>query len=376
MKEERKRILEMVERGNLSASEAITLLEELEKSTKSAGEKEQEIINELAVVVHDDQSKQSQDEGPYKSSSPKDKLFDLLETAIKKIRELDLDFNFGQSAEVSHIFHQNAVSLKDIDVSIANGSLKLVPWEQENVRADVQARVYRVDNQDEARKELLESVVFDVEDGRLRFIAQQKWMKVDAVLYVPDAAYEKVRAKLFNGPVSGENLTAADLKAKTGNGKVSFKNINGRKLEAETANGHIKVEGCDLEKLEAETINGAVNVGGSIRTADLRTFNGNIHCELKGSAEYITAKATTGAIDIFVPEGMAVDGELRSNLGGFQVDLDRIQLLEEKSEVIQKLLRFKTIQENGQQTRIAVETKTGSISIKKSILPMNQETEI
>ncbi|RHW38908.1 DUF4097 domain-containing protein [Neobacillus notoginsengisoli] len=376
MKEERKRILEMVERGSLSATEAITLLEELEKSTQSAGQKEQEIINELAVVVNEEEDRKTAGDGPYKSSSPKDKLFDLLETAIKKIRELDLDFNFGQSVEVSHIFHQNAVSLKDIDVSIANGSIKLLPWDQQNVRAEVQARVYRVDNQDEARKELLDSVVFNVEDDRLRFIAQHKWMKVDTVLYVPDAAYEKVRAKLFNGPVSGENLKIEDLKAKTGNGKVSFKNVNGRKLEAETANGHIEVNGCELDKLEVETINGGVKVDGSIRTADLRTFNGGIRCELQGASEYITAKTTTGGIEIYVPEGTAIDGELRSNLGGFEVDLDRIQLLEEKSEMIQKLLRFKTIQEASQPAKIIVETKTGGISIKKSIQNKQQEFDI
>ncbi|WP_059172054.1 DUF4097 domain-containing protein [Bacillus sp. FJAT-27445] len=366
MKDERRRILEMVERGSLSAVEAITLLEELEKSSQSAGQKEQELINELSVVVNEDAGDKKTSEEPYRSHTAKDKLFDLLETAIKKIKELDLDLNFGQSFEISHIFHQNAVNLTDIDVSIANGSLKVVPWEQLNVRAEVQARVYRVDNQDEARKTLLESVVFDVEGSRLRFFTSNKWMKIDTVLYVPNAEYEKVRAKLFNGPVSGENLRAGDLKAKTGNGKISFKGVTGKKLEAETGNGHIKLKGCAIEKVEAETVNGGIKLDGSFNTADLRTFTGGISCEVQGTCEFISAKAATGGIDIYVPDGLAVDGELRSNLGGFQVDLDRIQLLEEKSEMIQKMLRFKTIQQDGRTTRIVAETKTGGIAIKKA----------
>ncbi|WP_053368211.1 DUF4097 family beta strand repeat-containing protein [Bacillus sp. FJAT-27245] len=366
MKEERRRILEMVERGSLSAVEAITLLEELEKSSQTAGEREQELRNELSVVVHEDSGSKRANEEPYRSHTTKDKLFELLDTAIKKIKELDLDFNFGQSVEISHIFHQNAVSLADIDVNIANGSLKIVPWEQQNVRAECQARVYRVENQDEARKTLLEAVVFDVVEGRLRFLTTHKWMKVDTVLYVPDESYEKVRAKLFNGPVTGENLRAADVKAKTGSGKISFKGISGKKLEAETGNGHIKLKGCAVEKVEAETINGGIKLEGSFQSADLRTFTGGITCDIQGACEFLSAKAATGGIDIYVPEGQAVDGELRSNLGGFQVDLDRIQLLEEKSEMIQKMLRFKTIQPDGRTARIIAETKTGGITVKKA----------
>ncbi|RDU37669.1 DUF4097 domain-containing protein [Neobacillus piezotolerans] len=366
MKDERRRILEMVERGSLSAVEAITLLEELEKSTQSAGQREQELRNELSVVVHEDSGSKRASEEPYRSQTSKDKLFELLDTAIKKIKELDLDFNFGQSVEISHIFHQNAVSLTDIDISIANGSLKIAPWDQPNVRAECQARIYRVENQDDARKTLLEAVVFDVVEGRLRFLTNNKWMKVDTVLYVPDASYEKVRAKLFNGPVTGENLRAADVKAKTGSGKISFKGISGRKLEAETGNGHIKLKGCEVEKIEAETINGGIKLDGSFHSADLRTFTGGITCEIQGACEFLSAKAATGGIDIYVPEGQAVDGELRSNLGGFQVDLDRIQLLEEKSEMIQKMLRFKTIQPDGGTSRIIAETKTGGITVKKA----------
>ncbi|ALC88844.1 hypothetical protein AM500_02800 [Bacillus sp. FJAT-18017] len=366
MKEERKRILELVERGSLSATEAITLLEELEKSSKSADQKEQEIMNELSVVVDQSSEKKYSSHGSYKNNSAKDKLFDLVDTVIKKVKELDLDLNFGQSVEISHIFQHNAVNLSDIDVSIANGSVKIVPADQEDVRIECQAKVYRADTQEEARKALLDSVIFVVEDSKLKFLATQKWMKLDAVLYVPNASYEKIRAKLFNGPVTGENLQVKDLKTKTGNGKISLKGVSGEKLEAETANGHIKLKRCAVERVDAETINGGIKLAGSFKKADLRTFNGGIECEVQGDCDFLSTKAVTGGIEIYVPAELAVDGELRSNLGGFQVDLDRIQLLEEKSEMVQKLLRFKTIQEEEQVSRIVAETKTGGISVRKA----------
>ena len=57
MKEERKRILKMVEEGKLTVDEALGLLEELEKSTKSMEEKQEKLVNELATVVQFEESK-------------------------------------------------------------------------------------------------------------------------------------------------------------------------------------------------------------------------------------------------------------------------------------------------------------------------------
>ena len=51
MKEERTRILKMVEEGMLTAEEAIVLLEELEKSSKLMEEKHEKLVTDLSTVV-------------------------------------------------------------------------------------------------------------------------------------------------------------------------------------------------------------------------------------------------------------------------------------------------------------------------------------
>ena len=99
--------------------------------------------------------------------------------------------------------------------------------------------------------------------------------------------------------------------------------------------------------LDAETLNGAIFVDGDFRKVELQSFNGHIHCKLDGArCEVLEAKATTGGIDIDLPEFVAVNGKLKSNLGNFTVDLEGIQIVEEKNEFMQKTFSFKSIKDS------------------------------
>lgn len=99
----------------------------------------------------------------------------------------------------------------------------------------------------------------------------------------------------------------------------------------------------------------------------MESFNGNISVNLHGSqAEWIQAKTAVGGIDLYIPEGLPVNGHLKTNLGGFHVNLVGIQILEEKSEMIHKSLRFQSIQHPEQLVNLFAESKTGTITIHQS----------
>ena len=251
-------------------------------------------------------------------------------------------------------------------------SVKVVPWEQKDVRIESSAKVYRVENQDEARSKFLEDPIFTIEGQKLRFSIQQKWMKVDAVVYVPIEDYDHVRIRLFNGSIQGENLHVKDCRAKTANGKVVLERVACGKLEAETANGHIGIHNSSVRDLEAETINGAIKVDGDFKKVDLQSFNGNLTCIVTNhDCESVEVNATTGSLEVFLPEKTPAIGELKSNLGGFNIELDGIQVIEEKSDMVQKTLRFKPSDGDLHAVRLYADTKTGSIAVKKT----GQETK-
>jgi DUF4097 and DUF4098 domain-containing protein YvlB len=366
MKEEKKRILKMVEEGKLTVDEAITLLEELEKAQQTMEHKQEQIVHEISTAVNFEEAKK---EDPFqaKAQSAKVKIFDFVDTALKKIKDLDLDLNFGQSVEISHIFHQGDADVKDIDIDVANGSVKIAAWDQPDVRIECQAKVFRVENSDQARQNFLRDVHFSAENQKLRFTTQQKWMKVESIIYVPKSQYGRVRIRLFNGSVTGEEMNVNDLRVKTANGKINLDRLNGKKAEIETANGKIKILSSLFDEMEAETINGAIQLEGDFKKVETQSFNGNISYKINGNrTEFIQAKATTGGIDLFVPEGMPVSGELKTNLGGFNVQLVGVQVLEEKSEMIQKSLRFQSVNHPDKMLKIYADTKTGSIAINKS----------
>lgn len=366
MKEERKRILKMVEEGKLTVDEALTLMEELEKAQQTADQKKAQMINELSTVVQFEEAKK---EEPFQAryQSTKDKIFEFVDSALKKIKEFDFDFNFGQSVDISHIFQHGNIELKDIDVDIANGSVKIAVWDQPDVRVECQAKVYRVDNQDQARQNFLRDVNFSAEGQKLKFATQQKWMKLEAVMFIPKTQYERIRVRLFNGSITGGDMNVDDLRAKTANGKIALERIQGKRAEIETANGKINVENSLLDELEAETINGAIRLEGDFKKSEAQSFNGNISYNLSGGrCEWIHAKTTSGAVDLFVPETLPVNGELKTNLGGFNLKLTGVQILEEKSEMIQKLLRFQSVHHPEKMLKIYAETKTGSITLQKA----------
>jgi DUF4097 and DUF4098 domain-containing protein YvlB len=360
MMEERKRILKMVEEGKLTVDEALTLLDGIQKA------EDQKVSSEVSTAFKFEESKK-EEAFQAKFHSTKEKVFEFVDSALKKIKDLDFDFNFGQSVEISHIFQQSDVYIKDMDIDVANGSIKLASWDQKDVRIECKAKVYRVDNQEQARQNFLKDIIFAIEGEKLRFITQQKWMKVEAVIYVPQTQYDRIRVRMFNGPISGEELNVNDIRVKTANGKINLDRLNGKRAEAETANGQIKIKSSVFDDLEVETINGAIKLDGDFRKIETQTFNGNITFNLSGErGELIIAKGTTGSIDLFVPEGVPVNGELKTNLGGFNVMLEGVQILEEKTEMIQKLLRFQSAQHPEKTLKVFADTKTGSITIHKS----------
>lgn len=360
MQEEKKRILKLVEEGKLTASEAITLMEKLEEGPKE--EKTASLSADIKKSSSSEEKKSSQ-----KFNSLGEKLFDLMDTAVKKVKEVDLDLNFGQSYDVKHIFQFKETDFNNLDINLANGSLNILPWSENDVRIECQAKVYRVDNQEEAKTAFHTHFECGVEGEKLFIRTEKKIMKTNITLQIPHKEYEKVRIKLFNGPVRGEHLKVNELNAKTTNGVVSFTSLQADKAGVETANGQIKLVDYTCGSIDAETINGMIELRGSSQSLDLQSFNGNITAKItEPTIKSVYAKTTTGSVEFTIPQGVEVKAELRSNLGALSADLDEVVMIREKSDTLQKEMYFKANQGQENKLTLFTETKTGSIKLKQS----------
>lgn len=372
MKEERKRILDMVQDGKITAQEAIILLEALEKDASPSQDKD---VEKSAKPV---ESVEREKEAPHDKQKEKDvekdnddlfsqfaaageKIFDFISSTIGKVK----DFDLGQAERVSNVFQHADTEISIIEIDVANGNVKLKPWDQKDVRVECEAKMYRIDQKEEARNVFLDKTNFSVENGKLHFSTKAKWMRVNSVIYIPKAVYDHASVRIFNGSLQGDNLHAKELKVKTVSGDVSCEHLNGDYVEIETANGNITLDHSTVKQIAAETLNGNIMVNGTFKSADLQSFNGNITCNLlEGETEVLRTKAVTGNIKFKLPATLAINGELKTNLGSFKTKLEGIDVIEEKSEMVQKQFRFKREGEAGASMYLTAETKTGSIIVE------------
>jgi len=361
MQDEKKRILKLVEEGKITATEALSLLELLEEEKKQNTEKEKEIVTDLSTVVIFDEEEKKEQDTKKKVASAKDMIFDFVDTVMTKAKELDL--NFTKSTDVNHTFQHVYEPLKEIDIEVANGNVEIIEWEQNDIKVECEAKVYRTDDVTAARQTLLDEVTFKIKDEKLFFVVGQKWMRVNSKIFLPKIHFEKMRVRLFNGAIQGDTLNVDQLKVKTANGKIVLSNLTSLNADLETANGNIELANINIDKLECDTINGAVMSNGLFREGEFETFNGLISVENCGeNVKLIKAKSASGAIKITVPQNLRVAGEAKSYLGGLDVNLNGIQIVEEKNEVVQKLMKF--VNEQDANTSIYAESKTAGVSIQ------------
>ena len=221
---EKERILKLVEDGTLSAKEAITLLEKLEENQSVSLEKS------TADHTFHEEKAGTKNKGTGTENLGA-KLFGWLDSAVKKVKDVDLDLNFGQSVDVEHIFQFKDAALSHLDIQLANGSLNLMPWDDGDVRAECHGKIYRAEDGEQARQQFLQHLDCGLEGDKFFIRTEKKTMKVNVTLYVPRIQYDKIKVKLFNGPIRGEKLKTKELAAKTTNGVVSFASLQAEKSE-------------------------------------------------------------------------------------------------------------------------------------------------
>ncbi|QHE53560.1 DUF4097 domain-containing protein [Pontibacillus sp. HMF3514] len=363
MSEERKRILKMIEDQVITAEEAEELLESL-KHAENVEKEETQQQQDLTTKV-DWNAKQ--DQHHYESESTKKRFMNFVEDAVKKIKNVDLDFNFGHSYQVSHIFQYEGVSFSEMYLDISNGSTKVIPWEEEDVRIECEAKVYNAESRDAARKFFMDEKKFLVDDDSLRFAIASKKISANVKLYIPKKEYEKVSLRMFNGSINSEHLHAEELRAKTANGSIKLSHMRGDEWDIASSNGSITLKDIVCNELETESLNGSIKLDGEFGKVDSQVVNGSIHCDWHGDQGHTGFfKSLTGSIRINLSDDRRIDGELKTSVGSINCNLPEFKVIEEKKDVLKKELRFEAHSEKEKTLHLEAETKTGSVKVNSN----------
>ncbi|WP_066156951.1 DUF4097 family beta strand repeat-containing protein [Halalkalibacter krulwichiae] len=364
--EERKMILKMIEDGKITAEEGLKLLEAIDKPESEQAKAEPRNKSEVTTKVKWEDGDKYRERARQAASSTTNVFTNFIETAIQKIKDVDLDFNFGPHVVVDHIFQHRDMKPTALDVSLENGSITFKPWDEEDIRIECEAKVYRVRDTEEARRVFLQETAFRVDERKMLFHTKTKSIKVQTTIYVPRVQFSHIKLYTFNGQIHGEHIHVDTLDVNAVNGALTFADVTAKKAMAETVHGAIDFKQIEIEVFDGKTLNGAITLTGKIQDVDVETINGSITYNIDDLTEsgYADLKATTGSIHLFVPKTTRIEGKLKTNVGGFTVDLEDYEVLEEKKEFAQKSMNFLGNQVSSPRLKLSATANTGSVLVK------------
>ncbi|MFJ7735948.1 DUF4097 family beta strand repeat-containing protein [Lysinibacillus sp. NPDC097287] len=380
MQNERQRILELVGKGTISAQEAIILLEALEKpsnTTQSVMDKTPTEDTFFKEAEKEEQHKKSDaDHMKYfqeemhdfrKDLSQIGSIFmDMMNTAVKKVKEFDVSTPFGDRLEFAHTEELVASDVKNILVDLPNGSFSLEPSESDNIQVmcKVKAPVIN-ESEEETRTNFLNQFVVKNEEGTLRILSHLKLAQVNVKVLVPVQELEKLSVRLMNGSVTLRDTVIEELKLKTLNGAIKGSSLTFNKAKVDSSNGSIELTGARGKDLEAETLNGRVYLDGALDEVEAKSVNGHVVVTTCSSnSSKIKAQTVAGTVELYVPRTMSLSGKIVTNFGKVDVGIQDVSKIEAQDQFLSKLVRFDKEVEGANRLFIEGESKTGAVLVR------------
>lgn len=389
MQNERKRILAMLENGTITTDEALTLLEALSQTKGSEKTVETEQTSPAAIVKQEEPASEQRSgeqtdeknagDGQKNPSIDEfledlrkdfttvgDRFMQFMQTAVQKVKSFDFDSPFGNAVTFHQTMTKPASGIEEVIIDIDNGKVTLHQEEAEEVRAEFAVKTFNSESEEKAKKDFLDKLLFVKDEGKLLIASDMKMVQVNVDLYLPKKDYAKISARLLNGAFKMKDATAETVRVKTANGKIEVTGLSFKNGEFETANGAIALNGVTGTTLEAETLNGRVYIDGVVKDVEAQSLNGHVVVTTKDpEAEKIDAKTMSGSVEIYIPsEVVALSGEISSNMGRLDLQLDDVNRTAEQEQFLQRSIRFKKdIEGNASPLHIFGEAKTGSVLV-------------
>lgn len=407
MDAERKRIMKLVEDGVISAEEAITLLEALNKKEDSTqSQKQTQYVqtppmnegngSQSSSQQQQQQSQQSQfndskqstgfddffgknfdnkdmnrkmdefmDEVKNDLSQFSNKLMGILNTTYTKIKEFDFEFPFGSKVEFTKNYSFNGNEVRAIDVEIPNGKVEVVRSEGNELKVEANIKTSLTDNDEEKTKANFEKEFIKLNDGKLQIKCPSKLSQVNVRLMLPDKQYDVLLMKLLNGGVSIDELKAKLVKVRTYNGAIKYDSGEFQHADVQSGNGAIEIVRVKGEDLEVETVNGRIYIDGDLEEVEAESANGAVIVTTHNKkARKIKAQTIAGAVELYVPKTLSINGAVSTNFGRADVGLTDVVTRVEEDQFLVKTVHFDKIIDQAPILKLIGESRTGSIIVR------------
>lgn len=410
MDAERKRIMKLVEDGVISAEEAITLLEALNKKGADQAQSQATSQEQSNVVPlppkheesqsssqHQQQTHSQQHQQQSKTTGFEDlfgkdfntkemnkkldefmneikedlsefssRMMGILNTTYKKLKDFDLDFPISPNrVEFEKQYSFNGNEIRGIQVEIPNGRVEAVRSETNELKVVAKVKTMMIDNDEEKTKTQFEQEFVKLDDGKLELKCSSKMTQVNIILMIPEKQYDIVLFKLLNGGVSIDNLKSKLVKIRTYNGAIKYDGGEFKNADVQSGNGAIEIVRVKGEDLEVQTVNGRIYVDGDLEEVEAESANGAVIVTTHHkNARKIKAHTVAGAVELYVPKTVSINGVASTNFGRVDVGLADVIARTEEEQFLMKTVHFDKIIENAPILKLIGESRTGSIIVR------------
>ncbi|HHV75615.1 MAG TPA: DUF4097 domain-containing protein, partial [Thermoanaerobacterium sp.] len=353
MDNERKRIIKLVEEGAISAEEAITLLEALNKKQSSTTTESQS--NAVPLPPTNEQSSHQEQQSESKKTTGFEDIFgknfnnkefskkmdeivnevkeDLTEfsksmmgvigTAFKKLKELDIEFPLSNpKVEFEKQYSFNGDEVRGIEIEIPNGKVEAVRSDSNELKVVAKVKTFAIDNDEDKTIAEFERDFVRFNDGKLELKCPSKLTQVNVQLSIPEKQYDIVLMKLLNGGVSIDGVNAKLVKLRTYNGPIKYAVGQFENADVESGNGPIEIVHVKGEDLEVQTVNGRIYIDGELREVEAESANGAVIVTTNDkNARKVKAQTVAGAVELYVPKNVSINGTASTNVGKIDLGL-------------------------------------------------------
>lgn len=403
MQNERKRILQLVENGVISAEEAIVLLEKLSSQKESTptpvvpsvNETKQEDVKPAAEDVHDAEPIFEEQEKKQKTTGFEDifgktfndkeinkkmdefmndlktdlsqfstRMAGLMGSTLSKLKDLDIETPFGEKVEFTKTFAFPAEEVNGIELDIANGKVDVVKATDNLVTVEAHVKTQIKGTKDDTIMQVTEGLV-KLTEQKLHVQSPNKFTQLKVQVAIPEKHYDVFIARLLNGGISIEGLDAKVIKAKSYNGLIRLENAKFDHAELQTSNGAVEARNVKGDDLEIETANGRIYIDGDLKEVEAESVNGHVVVTTTSSeAHKIKARAIAGSVELYVPKTVAIEGQLYSNFGKADVGLSDAKVYEEEEQFLLKSVRFNKELADAKLLKLVGESRTGTVLVR------------
>ncbi|WP_431029208.1 DUF4097 family beta strand repeat-containing protein [Lysinibacillus sp. LZ02] len=392
--DERKRILKLVEDGTISADEAIQLLEALSKQKDSTPSSSPSTYVEPVQEKNEWQQSTFEQEKKRKTTGFEDlfsklgnkdlnkkmdelmhelrhdlsefsgRMMTLMNTTLSKVKDLDVEFPFGEKVEFDKTYAFNAEEVRGFEIDIPNGRVTIEKGTAPTIQIEAHVKTSKNGTEQEATDRFTERFV-ELKDGKIEVATQAKMAHVALRVVLPEKHYDVLIVRLLNGGITLNDIDAKIVKVKTYNGNVIVEHATFEHADLQSANGAIEARHISGQDLEAETANGRVYIDGDVKEVEAESVNGHVVVTTTSTnAHKVKARTVAGSVEIYVPKNVSLDGQVTSNFGRTDVGLADVTTRVEEDQFLLKTLHFDKIITDAPLLKLVGESRTGSIVVR------------